>query len=55
MKTSDIKLIQQAQASRDYQEVDQLLSQAESDECRDMLKHRSRILYAKEQVFAGYY
>lgn len=53
MSPSDIKLIQQAYASRDHQEVDQLLIIAESEECRQLLTDRSRYLYISEEAFAG--
>lgn len=53
MTTKDKELIQQAFASLDYQEIDRLIPEAESDECRDQLKSRSRYLYKKEEAFAG--
>lgn len=53
MTAQDQKLIDQAYRLTDYQEVDKLLSQAESQEAIDQIHLRSSYLYHKEEAFAG--
>ena len=56
MTEKDLQLIEQASKytdGSDWNRIDELINQAESDQARKILKERRSFLYHKEEGFAG--